>query len=192
MSRLTGSLLGAGVLALLAWGGFRMHRERLAEQGQEAVPQAPPRLDHGVLLLSPEAETLAGIRTEKLVCAPSLSPDSSTPSAPSPAASALAALEAEDARFGHGSSPKSRSATASPAEPVASVLLPEGAVLKLDGKTWIYLQESPGRYLRKEAILIAATQNGWLASGVPAGATAVVDGAQILLSEEFRGGGEEE
>lgn len=56
------------------------------------------------------------------------------------------------------------------------VQVPESAVVWLDGKPWVYVQESDNRFVRREfgAQTVAANQR------------VVITGAQMLLSQEFR------
>lgn len=68
--------------------------------------------------------------------------------------------------------------------------IPESAVVWLDGKPWIYVEEAPGHFVRRE----------FEASRIAPDARVVISGAQMLLSQEFRaqiqvgegGGGEED
>lgn len=71
----------------------------------------------------------------------------------------------------------------------AGILVPAPAVVQWNGFLWIYLQRGPGRFARIRLSDPIPTEGGWLVpSGVPAGATIVVRGAELLLSEEFRSG----
>ena len=85
-----------------------------------------------------------------------------------------------------------------PGEPRAGVLIPRDAVVRHDGKAWIYREAAPGRYERIEVPGDQPVAEGWFAAdGFAAGDRAVVVGTQILLSEEFksriqREGGDEE
>lgn len=54
--------------------------------------------------------------------------------------------------------------------------VPDSAVVWLDGKPWIYVEESGGRFVRRELD----------AQGVTPGERVVVSGAQMLLSQELR------
>lgn len=63
------------------------------------------------------------------------------------------------------------------AEPMhRSARVPESAVVWLDGKPWVYVQESGGRFARRELGAQAVAPNERI----------VVTGAQMLLSQEFR------
>jgi hypothetical protein len=57
-----------------------------------------------------------------------------------------------------------------------SVRVPESAVVWLDGKPWFYVQETSGRFVRRELGTQAVAPNERV----------VMTGAQMLLSQEFR------
>lgn len=57
-----------------------------------------------------------------------------------------------------------------------SVRVPDSAVVWLDGKPWVYVEESGGRFVRRE----------FGAHGVAPSERVVVSGAQMLLSQELR------
>ena len=67
------------------------------------------------------------------------------------------------------------------------VVVPESAVVWLQGLAWIYLRTEPNTFVRRE---IAADHpgpdGGYIVTGLPEGAEVAVRGAQMLLSEEFR------
>jgi len=75
-------------------------------------------------------------------------------------------------------------------EPVGrtkGVLVPTDAVVQWQGLAWAYVQHGPGTFVRVPVDASHPTSGGWLVtSGVAAGDTVVVRGAQLLLSEEFR------
>jgi biotin carboxyl carrier protein len=69
----------------------------------------------------------------------------------------------------------------------AGVLVPDRAVVQWDGLAWVYLQRSPGRYVRVRVPTDRPAPHGWIAGAPLApGDTIVVTGAEELLSEEFR------
>lgn len=71
----------------------------------------------------------------------------------------------------------------------SGILVPAPAVVQWNGFLWAYLQRGPGRFTRVMLANPIPTEGGWLVpAGVPAGATVVVRGAELLLSEEFRSG----
>ena len=67
------------------------------------------------------------------------------------------------------------------------LLVPEGAIVWLQGKAWIYLRIGETSFERREIITDRpAPEGGYVVAGLPADARIVVRGAQMLLSEEFR------
>jgi hypothetical protein len=75
-----------------------------------------------------------------------------------------------------------------PAGPaVTGVVVPAAAVVWWQGRAWVYLEEAPGRFVRREVAAGAPVPSGWfVTAGVTAGSRVVVRGAQMLLSEEGR------
>ena len=77
-----------------------------------------------------------------------------------------------------------------PGEPVSGVIIPGGAVLRHEGKAWVYLQTADDSFTRREITLDRSADNGWfIAGGITAKDRVVVNGAQTILSEELSGGG---
>lgn len=69
----------------------------------------------------------------------------------------------------------------------AGVMVPASAVIWWQGKAWVYSEEAPERYVRREIPTENPTDDGWFVStGLAADKPVVVRGAQLLLSEEFR------
>jgi hypothetical protein len=67
------------------------------------------------------------------------------------------------------------------------VVVPEAAVVWLQGKAWVYLRTDPKTFVRREiAPEHAGPDGGYVVTGLPPEAEIVVRGAQMLLSEEFR------
>ncbi|MCB9849421.1 MAG: efflux RND transporter periplasmic adaptor subunit [Phycisphaerales bacterium] len=66
---------------------------------------------------------------------------------------------------------------------VAGVLVPRSAIIRLGGLTWVYVQTAADTFERRSITLRAPEQTGWFADADPV-STVVVDGAQLLLSEE--------
>ncbi|MGH7095152.1 MAG: hypothetical protein ACREFB_16685, partial [Stellaceae bacterium] len=67
------------------------------------------------------------------------------------------------------------------------VIVPERAVVWLQGRAWIYLRTGPTRFERRAiAADRPAPGGGFIISGLPPRAEIVVRGTQMLLSEEFR------
>ncbi|TAM48567.1 MAG: multidrug transporter [Acidobacteria bacterium] len=75
-----------------------------------------------------------------------------------------------------------------PAGPaVKGVTVPAAAVVWWQGRAWVYLEEAPGRFVRRAVTTDAPVPGGWfVTAGVAAGSRVVVRGAQMLLSEEGR------
>lgn len=67
------------------------------------------------------------------------------------------------------------------------VVVPEAAVVWLQGKAWVYLRTDPTTFVRRDITPDhAGPGGGYVVTGLPADAQIVVRGAQMLLSEEFR------
>lgn len=69
----------------------------------------------------------------------------------------------------------------------AGVVVPASAVVWWQGKAWVYVEVAPGRFARREISTDAPSVGGWFTrTGPTAGQRVVVQGAQMLLSEEGR------
>jgi hypothetical protein len=67
------------------------------------------------------------------------------------------------------------------------VVVPESAVVWLQGQAWIYLRTDPDTFVRREiAPDRPGSDGGYIVTGLPLDAEIAVRGAQMLLSEEFR------
>lgn len=67
------------------------------------------------------------------------------------------------------------------------LVVPEAAVVWLQGKAWIYLRAGIEGFERREIVPDRpAPDGGYIVTGMSAGAQIVLRGAQMLLSEEFR------
>ncbi|MGE5174109.1 MAG: hypothetical protein ACM3MD_09810 [Betaproteobacteria bacterium] len=67
------------------------------------------------------------------------------------------------------------------------VVVPDSAVVWLDGKAWAYVQKGREPFFRQEVSTNHPVGEGWLVTKhFSAGDRVVVQGAQLLLSEEFR------
>lgn len=78
--------------------------------------------------------------------------------------------------------------------PQAGALLPPDALLWWQGRQWAYVESTPGRFERREALAARRVEGGWFVPGFPA-STVASRGAQALLSQELRAAvkaGEEE
>lgn len=84
-----------------------------------------------------------------------------------------------------------------PEKPRPGYAVPRSAVLRHDGRTWVYVQEKEEKYVRKAITLDAPLDGdqGWFITengGLTAADVIVIVGASSLLSEELKaqGGGE--
>jgi hypothetical protein len=73
-------------------------------------------------------------------------------------------------------------------EPLSGVIVPSDAVLRHEGKSWIYLQTGGGEFTRREIPLDRPAASGWFVSGDLTNRVVVV-GAQTILSAESNNGG---
>lgn len=74
-----------------------------------------------------------------------------------------------------------------PGDPVAGVVLPNESVIRHSGTTWVYVEQEPGKYSRRPALLERPVSGGWFtAHGFRAGERVVTTGAQSLLSAELK------
>lgn len=75
-----------------------------------------------------------------------------------------------------------------PGEKEHGFLLPRSAVVRHEGKGWVYVKEGGDTFERREVSLEHPMGDGWfVASGYAAGDDLVVTGAQTVLSEELKG-----
>jgi hypothetical protein len=88
-----------------------------------------------------------------------------------------------------------KSSVTPPAAPAQqAVTVPAGAVLFHQGRSLVYVRVEPGRYQRREVRLLDRDADSWVLAprrgsgltGLEPGEVVVRDGAQVLLSEEFR------
>ncbi len=71
---------------------------------------------------------------------------------------------------------------------MSGVSVPSSAVIWYNGTPWIFLRNGANRFERKEISLTIPTADGWfIEKGVKPGEKVVVDGAQLLLSQELIG-----
>ncbi len=69
----------------------------------------------------------------------------------------------------------------------ARAVVPPEAVVRADGKTWIYCQEAPDQFVRKSVHLEPGAGGGrFVATALAPGSRVVTRGAQLLLSEESK------
>ncbi len=80
-----------------------------------------------------------------------------------------------------------------PGEAQKGVTVPRSAVVRLGGKSWVYLQTDKEQFTRRAVENLRPTEAGWFVAGLNEGQSVVVIGAQSLLSMEFTShAGEEE
>lgn len=71
--------------------------------------------------------------------------------------------------------------------PVKGRVVPDSAVVWWRGVAWMYVQEGPGSFVRREVPAGTPLSDGrFVETGFPEGVRVVVRGAQLVLSEEFR------
>lgn len=76
---------------------------------------------------------------------------------------------------------------ATPGEPRTGVVIPRAALIRAAGKTWAYVKVGEGHFTRIEVAPEHPVAQGWFVTdGFTAGDRIVVEGAQILLSEEMK------
>jgi hypothetical protein len=73
------------------------------------------------------------------------------------------------------------------ADPVAGVVVPRAAVLRVEGERWVWIKTAADRFTRRELEHARPVEGGWfVAEGLKAGDSVVVAGPQLLLSEELK------
>jgi hypothetical protein len=72
-------------------------------------------------------------------------------------------------------------------DPASGVIVPSDAILRYEGKNWIYVQTGDGEFTRREIPLDRPEENGWFVSGDLTNRIVVV-GAQTILSAESNNG----
>lgn len=74
-------------------------------------------------------------------------------------------------------------------EPVNGVVVPDSAILRYEGKGWVYVQTDTNQFERAEVPLDKLMEGGWFVSeNLSATNRIVVGGAQTVLSAELSGG----
>ena len=75
-----------------------------------------------------------------------------------------------------------------PGEPISGVTVPADAVVRHDGKGWVYVQTATNQFARTEIPLDRLTGSGWFVSGdLSATNRIVTSGGQTVLSTELGG-----
>jgi hypothetical protein len=73
---------------------------------------------------------------------------------------------------------------------LSGILLPRSAIVRFNGKTWVYLQTSDGTFQRQAVVLDVPMEKGWfVGQGLKPHDKVITVGAQQLLSEELKGQG---
>ena len=71
---------------------------------------------------------------------------------------------------------------------IPGVNIPAAAMVWWQGKAWVYIETSPGQFIRRELPVDLPTSGGWFVNqGFSAGEAIVLKGAQLLLSQELLG-----
>ena len=76
-----------------------------------------------------------------------------------------------------------------PEKPRAGFLLPRSAVLRHDGRAWVFVQAETEKFVRTPVTLDSPSEKGWFIAadaGLKADDLVVVTGPQVLLSEEMK------
>jgi len=77
-----------------------------------------------------------------------------------------------------------------PGEPLNGVIVPRDAVIRAEGRSWIYVATDDDHFVRKEINLDHPTENGWFVmNGVTANDHVATVGAQSIYSEETKPAG---
>ena len=71
-------------------------------------------------------------------------------------------------------------------KPLKGVVVPRSAIVRHEGKAFIYLKISADNFVRREVNLETPTTAGWFITNLSAEDPVVVSGAQTLLSEESK------
>ena len=66
------------------------------------------------------------------------------------------------------------------------MIVPQPAVVRQSGQTWVYVQIAEDQFARREVALEEPVADGWFTRSLPGGSRVVSTGAQTLLSEEFK------
>jgi hypothetical protein len=74
-----------------------------------------------------------------------------------------------------------------PGGPRSGVVVPRGAIVRVAGRAWVFVQLDETEFARREVALDQPTGDGWfITTGLGPSDRVVVAGAQILLSEEMK------
>ena len=96
----------------------------------------------------------------------------------------LLAVDAREFPFRPGAALRARLKI--PGSEKKGALIPRSAIIRQEGRNWIYLQTGPEEFTRRLLSLDALSEMGWMDDNFSASDTAVVTGAEQLLSEELK------
>jgi len=174
---------------LATWGKTVAERKDLTDLVQSLVVQqsALVRVDlltGDVLMTRPEAARLLALADESNPVAAQFVSQAPTVDPQSQGQGLLFLVMTNESRFAPGAALTAYLAD-SGRPPMTGVEIPRQAVVRFNGRTWIYFQTGEEEFIRREVGLEQPTTNGWFVSGgIKPGARVVVRGAQMLLSEE--------
>jgi hypothetical protein len=78
-------------------------------------------------------------------------------------------------------------ATIATGPPMTGLMVPDDAVVRWQGRAWVFVAVSEGEFVRRPLESAVASPQGWVVrSGFVAGTPIVTGGAQLLLSEEIK------
>jgi hypothetical protein len=66
------------------------------------------------------------------------------------------------------------------------IIIPSSAVVWYAGTPWVYFKQGKDQFVRKPISADTEVEAGWFNQGLDANSEVVVNGAQLLLSEEFK------
>ncbi|MGA2747668.1 MAG: hypothetical protein ABSG59_02750 [Verrucomicrobiota bacterium] len=95
----------------------------------------------------------------------------------------LLRIDGADAALAPGAAVSARLRVAG--APVTGVAIPDSALVRSRGRTWVYLAQPENKFIRREVTLESPLEQGWFTTNGPAaGERVVVQAAQWLLAEE--------
>lgn len=71
-------------------------------------------------------------------------------------------------------------------ETISGAVVPVDAVVWMQGRAWAYFRTAQGTFARREVPVDRTAADGYFVAGLTSGTEVVGQGAQLLLSEEFR------
>ena len=67
---------------------------------------------------------------------------------------------------------------------ITSSAIPDSALIWWEGNAWVYLEQTPGRFIKKLVVIQSFKQHYYVISGLSFPVKIVTQGAQLLLSQE--------